>query len=138
MKQVYEAVVTAHGGREGRVVSSDGILDLEVSLPKSMGGNEEHTNPEQLFAAGYAACFHSAVAYVAKTKKLSTEDSNVAAHVSLNTGGVGEFDLAVRLEVSLPHLEKDVAEQLIAEAHKVCPYSRATNGNIAVQVELAS
>ena len=138
MKAVYEAVVTSQGGREGHVVSNNGILDLKVSLPKSMGGNEEHTNPEQLFAAGYAACFENAVIHIARVKKVSAEDSKVVARVSLNAAGAGDLNLAVRLEVSLPHLEKTVAEQVIAEAHKVCPYSKATKGNIDVEIELVS
>ena len=138
MKAVYEAVVTSQGGREGHIRSSDGILNMQVSLPKSMGGNEQHTNPEQLFAAGYAACFENALIHMAKIKKLSAQDSKVTASVSLNMDARGGVDLSVRLAVSLPHLEKEVAEKLIADAHKTCPYSKATKGNIEVTIELAS
>lgn len=137
MKSVYEAVVTSQGGRQGHVRSSDGILDLDVSLPKSMGGNGEHTNPEQLFAAGYAACFENAVIHLAKIKKLSADGSKVVASVSLNSGEGGALNLAVRLEVSLPQLDRETAEKLIAEAHKICSYSNATRGNIDVQLTLA-
>lgn len=136
MKTLYEAVVTSQGGREGHVRSSDGILDLPVSLPKSMGGNEKYTNPEQLFAAGYAACYENALIHIAKLQNISAQDSKVAAKVSLNMGADGGFNLAVRMDVSLPHLEKSVAEKLIADAHKICPYSRATRGNIEVTIKL--
>lgn len=137
MKPVYEAIVSSQGGREGHLKSHDGILDIKVSLPKSMGGNELHTNPEQLFAAGYAACFENALIYIAKSKKLSTLDSKVTARVSLNMNS-GAFDLAVGLEVSLPHLDKQSAQTLIDDAHKICPYSRATKGNIEVKIDLVA
>lgn len=138
MKTLYEAIVTSQGGREGHIRSSDGILDMSVSLPKSMGGNEKNTNPEQLFAAGYAACFENALIHIAKLQKISAQDSKVTASVSLNMGADGGFNLAVRMAVSLPQLEKSVAEKLIDEAHKICPYSKATRGNIEVVIELAA
>lgn len=136
MKQVYEAIVTSQGGRAGHVKSNDGILDLDVSLPKSLGGNEKLTNPEQLFAAGYAACFESALTYVAGQRKVSAEGSKVEAHVGLSMGDNG-FGLNVRLVVSLPKLERSIAQSVIDDAHKTCPYSKATKGNIEVKIELA-
>lgn len=136
MSKVYEAVVTSKGGREGHIKSSDGILDLDVSLPKSMGGNEKHTNPEQLFAAGYAACYENALIHIGKAKKLDTSNSQVTAKVGLIMGDNG-VDLTAHLYVTLPNLEKEVAQNLIEEAHKTCPYSKATKGNIDVKIELA-
>ena len=136
MSKVYEAVVTSQGGREGHIKSSDGILDMKVSLPKSLGGNEQHTNPEQLFAAGYAACYENALIHLGRAKKLDTTGSQVTAKVGLvmTNGGA---DLTAHLLVTLPNLEKSVAQKLIDEAHKTCPYSKATRGNIEVKIELA-
>ncbi len=136
MSKVYEAVVTSQGGREGHVKSSDGILDIRVSLPKSMGGNDQHTNPEQLFAAGYAACYENALIYLGRAKKLDTTGSQVTAKVGLVMTN-GEADLTAHLFVTLPNVEKFVAQKLIDEAHKTCPYSKATKGNIEVKIDLA-
>lgn len=136
MSKVYEAVVTSQGGREGHIRSSDGILDMSVSLPKSMGGNEKHTNPEQLFAAGYAACYENALIHLGKMKKLDTSDSQVTAKVGLIMGA-GGVDLTAHLLVTLPKLDRTTAQNLIEEAHKTCPYSKATKGNIEVKIELA-
>lgn len=136
MKTSYEAIVTSQGGRNGHIRSNDGILDMKVSLPKSLGGDEKHTNPEQLFAAGYAACFENAVIHMGRAKKLNVQDSKVTASVRLNMSEGGSADLAVRLLVSLPHLEDEIAKQLVSEAHKVCPYSKATKGNIDVTLDV--
>ena len=138
MKTLYTAVATAHGGRQGHVTSDDGVLDLDTVTPKAMGGpGGTGTNPEQLFAAGYAACFQSAMLYVAGQQKVDARDSTVTGHVSIgpNDNGAG-FMLAVKHIVTLPHLDQTAAEKLVHDAHQVCPYSNATRGNIAVDFEV--
>jgi lipoyl-dependent peroxiredoxin len=137
MDLLYTAVATARGGREGEVVSDDGVLDLRLERPKEMGGPEgDHTNPEQLFAAGYAACFHSALKRVAKQQGLDLEPSEITAKVSLGRDGEA-FGLAVTLVGALPTLDPPDGEKLMHDAHQVCPYSRATRGNVDVVLELA-
>lgn len=135
-KTLYTAKATATSGREGRAKSDDGLLDVGLAAPKAMGGNGQGTNPEQLFAAGYAACFGSAAAHVARAQKIKAGPISVTAEVSIGPVGQG-FGLAVVLEVSIPELEREAAQQLIETAHQVCPYSNATRGNIDVQVRLA-
>jgi Ohr subfamily peroxiredoxin len=135
MKVLYTAVATADGGRAGgRVVSTDGNLDLPIAPPKEMGGEGNGTNPEQLFAAGYAACFHSAVMVVGRRMKQDTSDSTVTAHVDLGTIGEGRFGLGVELHVDLPNADPGQAEAIVEKAHEVCPYSNATRGNIEVKL----
>jgi Ohr subfamily peroxiredoxin len=137
MDLLYTAVATARGGREGEVVSDDGVLDLTLERPTELGGPEgDHTNPEQLFAAGYAACFHSALKRVAKEQGLDVEPSEITAKVSLGRDGKA-FGLAVTLVGALPTLDPPDGEKLMQEAHQVCPYSRATRDNIDVVLELA-
>lgn len=131
MKKLFTATVTAIGGREGRIRSEDGVLDIALAMP---GVKKETTNPEQLFAAGYAACFDSALNLVAKQEKINHGGSEVTAHVSLNQGDDG-YSLSVKLDVLVRDVEKEVAQKLVEAAHKVCPYSRATQGNITVDVE---
>ena len=135
-KRLYTAVATATGGRDGRAKSDDGTLDLVIVPPKALGGSGAGTNPEQLFAAGYAACFGSAIAAVARIKKVTTGPVSVTTKVTLGSIGQG-YGLAVELEASLPQLPRDQAEALVAAAHQVCPYSNATRGNIVVDVKLA-
>ena len=139
MKNLYTAVATARGGREGEVVSDDGVLDLSLAHPKEVGGpdGEEHTNPEQLFAAGYAACFHSALKRIAKERGLDIEPSEITAKVTLGLGDDKAFGLAVTLMGALPTLDPPQGDELMEAAHQVCPYSRATRGNIDVTLELA-
>ena len=136
-KKLYTALATAIGGRDGRVKSDDGTLDLAVVPPRALGGRgDAGTNPEQLFAAGYAACFGSALSHVARAKKITTGPVHITAHVTI--GPVGPvFGLAVELVAELPELPRDQAEALVAAAHQVCPYSNATRGNIVVDVRLA-
>jgi lipoyl-dependent peroxiredoxin len=135
MTILYTAAVTAKGGREGRVKSADGVLDIALSLPKSMGGpGGDGSNPEQLFAAGYSACFESALALVARRRKLILNDMSLTAHVSLNKSDDGQFDLAVELRGVFPGVSRPDAETLMLEAHQVCPYSRATRNNIQVKL----
>ncbi|MBZ5738191.1 organic hydroperoxide resistance protein [Nocardioides mangrovi] len=133
MTPLYTASAVATGdGRNGHVTSTDGILDLDVRIPKEMGGAGGATNPEQLFAAGYAACFHSALRLVAGQAGADVSESEVVADVSIGTNDAGGFTLAVQLEVTLPNVDHDQAEQLVGQAHQVCPYSNATRGNIEV------
>lgn len=135
--RLYTAVATATGGRDGRAKSEDGMLDLAIVPPKALGGRDgAGTNPEQLFAAGYAACFGSAVGHVARLQKLQTGPVVITAHVSIGPVGQG-FGLAVELVAQIPELPRDQAEALLQTAHQVCPYSNATRGNIVVDVRLA-
>ena len=144
IKTLYTARATAHGGRSGHAVSSDGILDVKLQPPKEMGGpsggTEEDqdggTNPEQLFAAGYAACFQSALAVVGRRAGVDTSASLVEADVSIGTIPGGGYGLAVVLKVAIPGVERDTVKSLTDAAHKVCPYSNATRGNIDVTLEV--
>jgi lipoyl-dependent peroxiredoxin len=132
-KILYEAEATATGGREGKAQSSDGLLSVSLSLPKSLGGSGgPGTNPEQLFAAGYAACFLGAVKLVTRTRKVAlTDEPTVTARVGMGPVAVG-YALAVELRVTLPGIEKLLAEEVLAGAHERCPYSNATRGNVDV------
>jgi len=132
IKPLYTAEATAVGGREGHVRSTDGLLDVDLRPPVEMGGPGGATNPEELFAAGYAACFQSALGVVARRSKVSVEGSTVAAKVTIGTVAGGGFGLAVALEVHIPDVDDAVAHDLIEGAHAVCPYSNATRGNIEV------
>lgn len=135
-KRLYTAVATATAGREGRARSDDGLLDVALAPPRALGGNGAGTNPEQLFAAGYAACFGSALGHVARAKKITTGPVSITAQVTIGPVGQG-FGLAVELVASIPELPREQAEALLRAAHEVCPYSNATRGNIAVDVRLA-
>ncbi|MFG1783401.1 organic hydroperoxide resistance protein [Rhodococcus oryzae] len=138
MKTLYTAEALATGdGRNGHARSSDGRLDFDLAIPAAMGGTGDGTNPEQLFAAGYAACFHSALQLVARQAKANVADSAVGARVGIGSLDGGGFGLEVTLEVSLPHLARAEAEDLAAKAHQVCPYSNATRGNIEVTLVVA-
>ncbi|HVW40677.1 MAG TPA: organic hydroperoxide resistance protein [Amycolatopsis sp.] len=132
---LYTAVATSRGdGRNGEVTSSDGVIDERLSIPKEMGGpGGEFTNPEQLFAAGYSACFHSALQAVARQAKVKLTNTSVTAEVGIGKDGEG-FGLGVKLVAHLPGLEQGQASELVAQAHQLCPYSRATKGNIEVEV----
>ncbi|MFE4257697.1 organic hydroperoxide resistance protein [Streptomyces sp. NPDC056883] len=133
MDAIYTAVATANG-REGRAVSSDGQIDLALAMPPALGGNGQGTNPEQLFAAGYAACFASALGLVGRQAKVDTSEISVTSEVSIGKDGAG-FGLAVVLRVELPEaLMGETGTLLVKQAHEVCPYSRATRGNIPVEL----
>jgi len=135
MKTLYTAVSTAHGGRDGHVRSSDGILDLDLKTPKEMGGpGGAGTNPEQLFAAGYAACFESAMRAVARKQKKPLADARVTAHVSFNVADEGKFVLSVELHGKVEGSSVEDTQALMRAAHEVCPYSNATRGNIQVNL----
>jgi Ohr subfamily peroxiredoxin len=138
MKTLYEAEATATGeGRSGHSRSSDGVLDVALAIPQELGGPGGATNPEQLFAAGYAACFHSALQTVARRDRIEPGASTVTARVRLGTTADRGFGLAVTLRVELPDVHRDVAQGLVDKAHQVCPYSNATRGNVEVALELA-
>jgi osmotically inducible protein OsmC len=133
MKVLYTATALATGdGRNGHARSEDGILDLDLRVPKEMGGTGGAANPEMLFAAGYAACFHSALKVIARQDKLDVDGSEVTASVGIGPLDSGGFGLTVELAVHIPNLDKPAAEALTARAHEVCPYSNATRGNIPV------
>ena len=137
MQTLYTATATATGdGRNGHTASDDGMLDIDVRVPKSMGGPGGATNPEQLFAAGYAACFHSAMKFVAAADELDMTGTEVSASVSIGTLAAGGFGLAVELDVHAPNLAHDVATALVEKAHHVCPYSNATRGNVEVALKV--
>ena len=133
MSTLYETRATVVGGREGHVRSDDGLLDVQLAMPKALGGKEDGTNPEQLFAAGYAACFQSAMGFVARQQKIALTGSQVTGVVGLLPIEVG-FKLEVALEVETQGLSQADAEALVATAHQVCPYSNATRGNIDVAI----
>lgn len=136
MKILYTASATATGdGREGSVRTSDGSVDTALAIPVELGGPGGAPNPEQLFAAGYAACFHSALRLVGRRAKAEVDGSEVTAQVGLGSSGSG-YALAVTLEIALPGVPAEVAQQLVDAAHQVCPYSNATRGNIDVQLVL--
>jgi lipoyl-dependent peroxiredoxin len=140
VKTLYTAVATAtDGGRNGRTRTDDGRVDFELSMPEAMGGpGGDGTNPEQLFAAGYAACFANAMRSAAR--RAGDEDvvdgATVTAKVDIGAIGGGRFGLAVALSVDLPGLPQDAAEELVAKAHERCPYSNATRGNIPVDIDV--
>ena len=135
VKPLYTASATATGGRAGHVISADGILDLDLRPPAEMGGPGGATNPEELFAAGYAACFQSALAVVGRRKGVDTSASTVEADVTIGTVGGGGYGLAVNLRVLVPGVDADTVQALTEAAHEVCPYSNATRGNIEVTLQ---
>jgi Ohr subfamily peroxiredoxin len=138
MDILYTATATARGGREGEVVSDDGVLDLVLGRPKELGGpgDDDATNPEQLFAAGYAACFHSALTLVAGKQQVDVTGSEITARVGLGVDGKA-FGLSATLVGRFPTLDDAQAHALMEAAHQVCPYSRATRGNVEVALEVA-
>lgn len=137
-KILYEAEVTATGGRDGKAASSDGAFSVNLSVPKGLGGpGGDGTNPEQLFAAGYAACFLGAVKLVARNRKVALPDTaSVTAKVGIGPAPVG-YALAVELKASLPGVDRQTGEEILAGAHERCPYSNATRGNVDVKLTLA-
>ena len=139
MTTLYTAHARASGGRDGSARTDDGVLDVALSTPKALGGPGKAgaTNPEQLFAAGYAACFDSALRFVARSQGVTITESTVDAAVGIGPNDKGGFGLEVALTVSLPGLDRDKAQALVDTAHQVCPYSNATRGNIDVTLTLA-
>jgi Ohr subfamily peroxiredoxin len=133
LKVLYTATAHATGdGRNGHATTDDGRLDLDLRIPVEMGGPGGATNPEQLFAVGYAACFHSALKVVGQRRGADVSGSEVSASVGIGALPDGGFGLTVELDVHVPQLDRDTAESVVADAHKVCPYSNATRGNIDV------
>lgn len=139
MKTLYTIGATAKGGREGHVKSDNGVLDLEVRNPKALGGaNDDFANPEMLFAAGYSACFDSALNRVIKLSKIETGETTVTAKVGIGQIENGGFGLEVELHANVPGVSIEEAQSLIEKAHQVCPYSNATRGNIEVKLTVSN
>ena len=133
MKKLYTTAVTATGGREGKVKSENGVLDLDIRMPKALGGaNDDYLNPEMLFAAGYAACFDSALNMIIKMGKVNAGETAVTANVALGQLENNGYGLSVDLSVNIKNIAQDLAEELVAKAHQVCPYSNAVKGNVEV------
>ncbi|GLW51430.1 organic hydroperoxide resistance protein [Streptomyces sp. NBRC 14336] len=128
---LYTAVATAENGRDGRVATDDGRLDVVVNPPKEMGGSGAGTNPEQLFAAGYSACFQGALGVVARQEGADVSGSTVTAKVGIGRNDEG-FGLIVEISANIPNVDEESARALLKKAHEVCPYSKATRGNITV------
>lgn len=139
MSTLYSTKVTAIGGRAGKVSSDDGLLDLQLALPKALGGKGDATNPEQLFAAGYAACFENAVIHVtrAASDKVKDDAIVVVADVGMQPNEAGGFALTVALDVTITGIDQAAAEDIVAKAHAVCPYSNAVKGNIDVAIAVS-
>lgn len=136
MDILYKAVVTSTGGRDGVAKSDDGLLEVKLAPPKALGGNGGATNPEQLFAAGYSACFIGALKFVAGNEKI-TLPKELSLRAEVGIGKIeGGFGLDVDLFINLPGMAQSVAEDLVAKAHKVCPYSNATRGNVDVRLQV--
>ncbi|ENZ83125.1 MULTISPECIES: organic hydroperoxide resistance protein [Caulobacter] len=135
-----DAIYTAHahavGGRNGTAKSDDGHLDVKLAFPKSMGGDGNGTNPEQLFAAGYSACFLGALGLVARNQGVKLGEHSLDAEVDLIKDETS-FHVGVRLKLNAPDLDRETAEKLLHAAHEVCPYSKATRGNVQVDLEVA-
>lgn len=137
MSILYSTSVAAIGGRNGRVASDDGLLQLDVALPPELGGKGDATNPEQLFAAGYAACFGNAVIHVTRnTHKIADDDVTVHATVGMARNGEGGFVLSVALDVAIAGVEQGAAEAIVEQAHRVCPYSNAVRRNVDVTLSV--
>lgn len=133
MNIIYTTTATATGdGRNGHTATEDGMVDVDVRTPKELGGPGGATNPEQLFAAGYAACFHSAMKLVAKPMEIDTTDSAVSVTAGLGMLDTGAFNLALEIVVEVPNATPEQAQALVERAHTVCPYSNATRGNVEV------
>ncbi len=136
MKTLYSTTVTATGGRNGNVTSDNGVLNLDIRMPKALGGqSDDFTNPEQLFAAGYAACFDSALNLVAQKSNVKIA-SSITVKVGIGANTTGGFELTVDLVADIQGVEREVAQKLLETAHQVCPYSNATRGNIEVTISL--
>ncbi len=137
MKTLYTAEATVTGGRNGKAVTSDNVLNLELRSPVLMGGPQgKYTNPEQLFACGYAACFESALDMHARMQKIKTGTTQITSHVHLNSSEEDGFSIAVELMVKVPGVSKEQAENLVKLAHQTCPYSKAIRNNVDVKISV--
>jgi osmotically inducible protein OsmC len=132
---LYATTVTVTGGRNGTIISDDSNLQVSLSTPKALGGAGGGTNPEQLFAAGYAACFQSALGLVVRKARVDASGCTIRSTVALHPNAAG-YQLSVKMEIALPGVEPAVAQELLERAHQVCPYSHAVRGNIDVQFKL--
>ncbi|MGO4546399.1 Ohr family peroxiredoxin [Paenibacillus sp. 2TAB23] len=138
-KKLYTATVNVQGGREGNAVSNDGILNVDLKTPKELGGpGGNGTNPEQLFAAGFAACFEGAISVALRSKKMKAEGIKIVSQVSLGKDEHDGFVLAVKLDITINGVENSIAKQLVEDAHEICPYYRAVRGNIQVETNVVS
>ncbi|MDQ0875881.1 osmotically inducible protein OsmC [Paenibacillus sp. V4I3] len=131
-KKLYTATVNVKGGRDGKAVSNDGNLNLDLRYPKELGGNGAGTNPEQLFAAGFAACFEGAMGTILRKKNIKAEGITIVSNVTLGKDASDGYVLAMNMDITISGVETSVAEEIVAEAHLVCPYAKATRGNIEV------
>lgn len=140
MSNLYTTKATAIGGRAGTVRTDDGLLDLQLALPPAMGGKGNATNPEQLFAAGYAACFENAVIHGTRTgaTKIKDDQIEVTATVGIGPNASGGFALSVALDVVIADVDQETAEDIVAKAHAICPYSNAVKGNVDVQIAVST
>ncbi|KTC80505.1 organic hydroperoxide resistance protein [Legionella cherrii] len=138
MKALYTATARTHGGREGHIETSDGLLRLDLAKPKELGGQSDGTNPEELFAAGYAACFESAMRHVARLQNIPLKDASILSKVSLYSTPEHGFKLGVEMHAHVVGLNQKDAEDLVAKAHEVCPYSRAIHGNVDVAFKVSA
>jgi len=139
MKKMYTAEATATGGRNGHVKSNNDILDLQVRTPKALGGaSDDYANPEMLFAAGYSACFDSALNLVIKKEKIKAGETSVTAKISIGKIENGGFGLAAELAINIPEISIEVAQQLANQAHQVCPYSNVTRGNMELELSVTT
>ena len=136
---VYSTKVTATGGRHGTIRSEDGLLDLKLALPRTLGGKGDATNPEQLFAGGYAACFENALFHVSREARRHFADSDieVVAQIGLSRNESGAFLLSAALAVTMAGVDQKMAEKLVDGAHAICPYSNAIKGNVDVQIAVS-
>ena len=134
MASLYSTKVTTSGGRHGSIRSEDGLLDLKLALPRALGGRADATNPEQLFAGGYAACFENAILHVSRDAghRFADDDIDVAAKIDLTRNETGGFLLAAAIAVMIADIDQQTAERLIQAAHAICPYSNAIRGNVDV------
>jgi Ohr subfamily peroxiredoxin len=138
MNALYTAKAHTHGGRNGHVETTDGLLKLDLAMPKELGGTGKGNNPEQLFAAGYAACFESAMRYVAQMEKIPLKDAYMDSEVSLFPTPEKGFKLGVKLHATIVGLNQKEAEELVNKAHHVCPYSNAIRGNVNVELSVSA
>ncbi|MFD1188906.1 organic hydroperoxide resistance protein [Pontibacter rugosus] len=139
MEALYSTKATATGGRNGHITSETGVLDVDVRTPESLGGSKgDYLNPEILFAGGYAACFDNALLMIIRTQKVKAGTTTTTAHVSMGKLDNGGYGLAVTLEVNVPGVAQEVAQQLVEAAHEVCPYSNAIRGNVDVALKVTT
>jgi len=136
MRAIYTTEATAHGGRDGHIRSSDGLLDLDLRVPEQMGGHGSASDPEQLFAAGYAACFEGTLREVARTRKLPLTDAQITARVTLNITDDKRYPLGAEHHCTITGISEEDARALMHAAHQICPYSNSTRGNVDVQLVL--